>query len=69
MRDLPPDSMARERESYRRLVRLRALKNIKVIEAEHAPMTGGMDFSAHGVRTRCQSGYNAVDRFLARGSA
>jgi NTE family protein len=68
MRDLPLDSVARKRESYRRLVRFRALKNIKVIEAEHAPMTGGMDFSAHGVHTRYQSGHNAVDRFLARGN-
>ena len=65
MRDLPADSVARTRESYRRLVRFRALKNIKVIEAEHAPMTGGMDFSAHGVHSRYQSGYDAVDRFLA----
>jgi NTE family protein len=68
MRDLPPDSVARKRESYRRLVRFRALQNIRIIKAEHAPMTGGMDFSAHGIRTRYQSGYNAVDRFLARGS-
>jgi NTE family protein len=66
MRDLPADSPARQRESFRRLVRFRALKNIRVIEAEHAPMTGGMDFSAHGVRKRYQSGYTAVDKFLAR---
>ena len=69
MRDLPADSVARTRESYRRLVRFRALKNIKVIEAEHAPMTGGMDFSAHGVRARYRSGYNAVDRLLAGSNA
>jgi hypothetical protein len=49
-------------------VRFRALKNIKVIEAHHAPMNGGMDFSAHGIRTRYQNGYNAVDRFLAKGN-
>jgi NTE family protein len=66
MRDLPADSPARQRESFRRLLRFRALKNMRVIEAEHAPMTGGMDFSAHGVRTRCQSGYSAVNTFLAR---
>jgi NTE family protein len=64
MRDLPVNSPARLRESFRRLVRFRALKNIRVIEAEHAPMTGGMDFSAHGVQTRFQSGYAGVDRFL-----
>jgi NTE family protein len=66
MRDLPANSPARLRESFRRLVRFRALKNIRVIEAEHAPMTGGMDFSAHGVQTRFQSGYAGVDRFLGR---
>jgi NTE family protein len=66
MRDLPADSPARRRESYRRLVRFRALKNTRVIEAEHAPMTGGMDFSAHGVHTRFRSGYVAVDRLFAQ---
>ena len=64
MRDLPADSPVRQRESFRRLVRLRALKNLKVIEADHAPMTGGMDFSAHGVHTRYKSGYGAVDKLL-----
>jgi NTE family protein len=64
MRELPAESPARRRESFRRLVRFRALKNIRVIEADHAPMTGGMDFSAHGVHTRYRSGYAAVDKLL-----
>ena len=64
MRDLPTESPVRQRESFRRLVRFRALKNIKVIEADHAPMTGGMDFSAHGVHARYKSGYAAVDKLL-----
>ena len=64
MRDLPADSPVRQRESFRRLVRLRALKNLKVVEADHAPMTGGMDFSAHGVHSRYKSGYAAVDKLL-----
>jgi hypothetical protein len=66
MRDLPAESRARRRESFRRLVRFRALKNIRVIEADHAPMTGGMDFSAHGVHTRYKSGYAAVDKTVER---
>jgi NTE family protein len=66
-RDLPRDSPVRSRESFRRLSRFRALRNIRVIEAEHAPMTGGMDFSAHGVRSRYQSGVKAVDRLLSPG--
>jgi len=68
-RYLPSDSPVRARESFRRLVRLRALKNLKVIEAEHAPMSGGMDFSAHGVKSRYESGYKAVDKFFARENA
>jgi NTE family protein len=63
-RDLPQDSPVRGRESFRRLVRFRALKNIRVIEAEHAPMTGGLDFSAHGVMSRYASGYRAVDKLF-----
>lgn len=64
MRDLPQDSPARKRESFRRIIRMRALKNMRIIEAAHAPMTGGMDFSAHGVKTRYRSGYNAVDKLF-----
>jgi NTE family protein len=65
-RDLPHDSPVRAKQSFRRLSRFRALKNIKVIEAEHAPMTGGMDFSAHGVQTRYRSGAKAVDKLLSQ---
>jgi NTE family protein len=68
MRVLPANSPLRRRESFRRIFRFRALKNIRVIKADHAPMTGGMDFSAHGIHTRYQSGHNAVDRFLAKGN-
>jgi NTE family protein len=65
-RDLPQDSPIRKKESFRRLSRFRALKNIRVIEAQHAPMTGAMDFSAHGVRQRYDHGARAVDELLAR---
>ncbi len=64
MRDLPQDSPARGTESFRRYIRFRALKNIRIIEADHAPMSGGMDFSAHGVKTRYQSGYKAVNKLF-----
>ena len=59
----------RKREQFRRLLRLRALKNLKVIQADHAPMSGGMDFSAYGVKSRYESGYKAVDKLLAQESA
>jgi NTE family protein len=68
-RDLPPNSPVRARESYRRLRRLRALKNLRVIPAEHAPMSGGMDFSVHGVESRHKRGYAAVDKLFAQEDA
>jgi NTE family protein len=68
-RELLPDSPLRKRESFRRLFRLKALKNIKVIEADHGPMTGCMDFSAYGVKSRYESGYKAVDKFFANEKA
>jgi len=67
--DLPPDSPVRARESFRRLFRLRALKNLRVIPADHAPMTGCMDFSAHGVQSRYKRGHEAVDKLFAQENA
>jgi hypothetical protein len=55
----------RSMEPFRRLQRLRALKNLTVIPAAHAPMTGFMDFSAYGVNTRFDKGYAAADKLLA----
>jgi hypothetical protein len=49
---------------FKRLERLRALKNVKVIEADHSPMNGFMDFSAAGVEARFQAGYAAVNKLL-----
>jgi NTE family protein len=65
-RELPQNSPVRAKESFRRLSRFRALKNVRVIEAQHSPMTGGMDFSAHGVKARYNSGVKAVDTLLSR---
>ena len=62
--DLPADSVVRSMEPFHRLQRLRALKNLKVISARHVPMTGAMDFSVHGVKTRFDAGYAAVDKLL-----
>ncbi len=68
-RDLPRDSPVRSRDAFRRLFRLRALKNLRIIPAEHAPMSGGMDFSAHGVEGRHKRGYEAVDNLFAQETA
>jgi NTE family protein len=64
-RALPPDAAVRTREPFRRMQRLRALKNLKFIQAAHAPMSGGSDFSAYGVHKRFDSGYAAVDKHFA----
>jgi len=63
-RDLPTDSAVRSMEPFHRLLRLRALKNLKVIPAAHVPMTGAMDFSINGVKARFDSGYAAVGKLL-----
>jgi NTE family protein len=68
-RELPPDSPVRAQEPFRRLQRLRALKNLKLIQAGHTPMTGGMDFSAYGVKTRFDKGYAAVDKLFGHQKA
>jgi len=65
-RDLPRDSPVRARGAFRRAFRLRALKNLRVIEAEHAPMSGAMDFSTYGVKGRYERGRRAVDKFFAQ---
>jgi NTE family protein len=67
-RDLPSNSPVRETESFRRLRRLRALKNLNVISAQHIGMAGGTDFSAYGVRRRFDIGYKAVDHYFAQKS-
>ncbi|MGA2129400.1 MAG: patatin-like phospholipase family protein [Xanthobacteraceae bacterium] len=65
-RDLPRDSSVRATEPFHQLFRLRALKNLRVIQADHAPMSGCMDFSVHGVESRHKRGYEAVDKFFAQ---
>jgi len=63
--DLPEESPIRSSPAYRRLLRLRALKNMQVITAEHTGMAGGADFSAYGVERRFEIGYKATDKYLA----
>lgn len=62
--DLPQDSAARRNPSFQRLQRLRALKNLRVIEAPHSPMNGFMDFSAYGVGERFRAGHDAALHLL-----
>jgi len=64
--ELPKDSAARKHRAFYWLQRLRALENLHVIQAEAAPMTGGMDFSPYGIGTRYQAGRKAVDDYFER---
>jgi len=63
--ELPKDSSVRSSEAFRRLRRLRALKNLQVISAEHTGMAGGTDFSAYGIEQRFNIGYQAVDDYFS----
>ncbi len=63
-RDLPDDARARRNPAYAKLLEYRCMQNLTVIPSPHAPMTGGMDFSAYGVKSRHDLGYQAADAFL-----
>src|SRR4051812_36510613 len=64
-RELPKGSPIRSTEPFRRLRRLRALKNMNVVSAEHTGMAGGADFSAYGIEQRFNIGYQAVNDYFA----
>ncbi len=58
---LPENSPVRGKRACEWLQRLRAVRNIEVIQAEPGDMTGGMDFSAYGVNERYEAGRAAVE--------
>jgi NTE family protein len=51
--------------AYAWLLRLRALKNLRVIAGAPATASGGYDFSPYGVGQQCASGRDTVRRYLA----
>lgn len=57
---LPRDNLVRRNPSYDWLRRLRALKNIHIIEGAPAAAGGGHDFSAYGVRRAYEAGRAAA---------
>ncbi|MBI3898358.1 MAG: patatin-like phospholipase family protein [Gammaproteobacteria bacterium] len=67
--ELPGDSPVRKNRAFYWLQRLRAIKNIQVIQAEPGGMTGGMDFSPYGVRKRYEAGRDAVDKHFQKAPA
>jgi predicted acylesterase/phospholipase RssA len=59
---LPKDSPVRKNPAFAWLRRLRATKNIRVVQITPAGMTGGgADFSPYGVATRYKAGREAID--------
>ena len=64
---LHPDGVKSSIDSGHTL--LETLKNIHVIHAPHAPMTGAMDFSEYGVKQRRDIGYVAMDDYLSANKA
>ncbi|MES2296670.1 MAG: patatin-like phospholipase family protein [Pseudomonadota bacterium] len=64
-RDLPAASALRHRPAYAWLMRLRALKTIRVIQAAAPTLTGGSDFSPYGVQQAREAGRLAVDQHFA----
>jgi hypothetical protein len=59
-RELPAKSALRKRPAFERLERLKALKNIRIIESAPAAAGGDHDFSQYGVRKACEAGPSAV---------
>jgi NTE family protein len=60
---LPRDGAVRKNRAYDWLLRLRALKNIQIIEGAPAATGGGSDFSAYGIRNAYEAGRAAAAAF------
>jgi predicted acylesterase/phospholipase RssA len=65
-KELPANSPLRKNVAFDWLRRLRALKNIRVIESGAAPAGGDHDFSAYGVRKAYEAGRSAVTAYFAK---
>ena len=61
--ELPRDSKLRSNRAYDWLLRLRALKNIRIIEGAAAAAGGDHDFSAYGVRRAYAAGRAAASAY------
>lgn len=65
-KELGPKSELRRNPAFAWLQRLRALKNIQVIESAQAAAGGHHDFSQDGVRKAYEAGRAAVANWLAQ---
>jgi hypothetical protein len=68
-KELPPKSELRNNVAFKWLQRLRALKNIRVIESAQAAAGGDHDFSQIGVSNAYQAGRLAVTNYFAQEKA
>ena len=65
--EVSPDSQLWHDEQFQTLLKRRCLGNLHIIQSEHEPMTGGIDFSEAGILARRKRGYDAVKAYqLAR---
>ncbi|QFT33560.1 Patatin-like phospholipase [Labrenzia sp. THAF82] len=62
--DLPEDSPLRERDTFKSLMRLRAISHIFTIPAERAALRNVIDFSPTTIGKRIESGYKSADYAL-----
>jgi NTE family protein len=66
---LPKDSPVRKNRAFAWLQRLRATKNVRIVQITPAAMTGGgADFSPYGVATRYEAGRAAIDAHFEQAS-
>jgi predicted acylesterase/phospholipase RssA len=65
-KEIGPNSELRTNPAFEWLQRLRALKNIQVIESAQAAAGGDHDFSQYGVRNAYEAGRSAVANYFAQ---
>jgi predicted acylesterase/phospholipase RssA len=65
-KEVGPKSALRTNRAYEWLQRLRALKNIRVIESAPAAAGGDHDFSQYGVNNAYEAGRSAVAKFFTQ---
>jgi NTE family protein len=65
-KELPPNSDLRKNPAFAWLQRLRALKNVKVIESAPAAGGGDHDFSQYGIVNAYEAGRSAVVNYFSQ---
>ena len=63
---LSSDSPVRRDPQYDKLVEYRCLKNLRIVNCPHRPLSGAVDYSADTVQARMEIGWAAADAHLRR---